>query len=66
MEQDKTIVVHTYPSVQEASMALDKLENAGFKGFLKNENVMGLDPVAGTEVHIFEKDMEAAVALLEL
>ncbi len=66
MEQDKTIVVHTYPSVQEAGMALDKLENAGIKGFLKNENVMGLDPVAGAEVHIFEKDMDAAVALLEL
>ena len=66
MEQDKTIVVHTYPNVQEASMALDKLENAGIKGFLKNENVMGFDPVGGAEVHIFEKDMDAAVALLEL
>ena len=66
MEQGKTIVVHTYPSVQEASMALDKLQNEGIKGFLKNENVMGLDPVGGTEVHIFEKDVEAAIALLEL
>ncbi len=66
MEQDKTIVVHTFPSLQEASMALDKLEAEGIKGFLKNENVLGLDPVGGTEVHVFEKDMEAAVALLEL
>lgn len=66
MEQDKTIVVHTFPSLQEASMALDKLEAEGIKGFLKNENVLGLDPVGGTEVHVFEKDMEAAVELLEL
>ena len=66
MEQDKTIVVHTFPGLQEASMALDKLEAEGIKGFLKNENVMGLDPVGGTEVHVFEKDMEAAVALLGL
>ena len=66
MEQEKTIVVHTYQGLQEASMALDKLENSGIKGFLKNENVMGLDPVGGTEVHIFEKDMDAAVSLLKL
>lgn len=66
MEQDNTVVVHTYPNLQEASIALSMIEANGYKGFLQNENVMGLDPVAGTELHVFEKDANAVVALLQL
>jgi hypothetical protein len=60
MTQDKTIILHTYNDLLEATMIQDKLKENGIESFLNNENVMGLDPVGGVELKIFEKDIEAA------
>lgn len=64
MTEDKTIVLHTFNDMLEATLAQDKLNENGIESFLQNENVMGLDPVGGVELKIFEKDMEAAKKLL--
>ena len=64
MTQDKTIILHTYNDMQEAVMIQDKLKENGIESFLSNENVMGLDPVGGVELKIFEKDKEAAEKII--
>ena len=60
MAQDKTIVLHTYSDITEAKMAQEKLEENGIRSFLHDDNVMGLDPVSGVELKIFEKDKAVA------
>jgi hypothetical protein len=60
MTNDKTIILHTYNDLQEAIMIQDKLKENGIESYLEDENVMGLDPVGGVELRIFEKDIEAA------
>ena len=60
MPQEKTIVLHTYPGILEAKMIQDKLKENGIASFLNDENVLGMDPVGGVELKIFEKDKEAA------
>jgi Putative prokaryotic signal transducing protein len=64
MTQDKTIVLHTYNDMLEAQIACDKLKENGIESFLADENVMGLDPVGGAELKIFEKDKEAAERII--
>lgn len=64
MTEDKTIVLYTFNDMLEATLAQDKLNESGIESFLQNENVMGLDPVGGVELKIFEKDLEAATKLL--
>jgi hypothetical protein len=64
MMQDKTIILHTYNDLQEAKMIQDKLKENGIESYLNEENVMGLDPVGGVELKIFEKDKEAAEKII--
>ncbi|MGB3007942.1 MAG: DUF2007 domain-containing protein [Chitinophagaceae bacterium] len=66
MTQDKTIVLHTYNDMLEAKMMQDKLNENGIESFLNDENVMGLDPVGGVELRIFEKDIEAAENIISM
>ncbi len=62
--KDKTITLHIYNDVLEAKMIQDKLKANGIESFLNDENVMGLDPVGGAELKIFEKDKEAAEKII--
>lgn len=64
MTQDITITLHTYTDMPEATIAMDQLKENGIECFLNDENVMGLDPVGGVELKIFEKDKEAAQKIL--
>ncbi|MBK7560682.1 MAG: DUF2007 domain-containing protein [Chitinophagaceae bacterium] len=64
MTQDKTIILHTYNDMLEAKMIQDKLKENGVESFLQNENVMGLDPVGGAELRVFEKDVIAAQKII--
>ena len=64
MEQENTVVLHTYNNLQEATIAIDKLKANGLNAYLQEENVMGLDPIGGTELRIFEKDRAAAEEIL--
>lgn len=64
MIHDKTIILHTYNDMLEAKMIQDKLKENGIESYLNDENVMGLDPVGGVELKIFEKDKEAAEKII--
>lgn len=63
MTQDKTITLMTVSNLMEATILRDKLIEAGISAFLHDENTIGLDPISGVEVKIFEKDIEAAKQL---
>lgn len=56
MTQDKTITLKTFNDMSEATAMQAKLTENGVESFLNDENVMGLDPVGGVELKIFEKD----------
>ena len=64
MQHDKTIVLRTFSDLMEAKAMQNKLEEHGIATSLTDENVLGLDPVAGIELKIFEKDKEAALRLI--
>lgn len=64
MIQDKTIILFTYNDILEANIAMEKLKENGIESFLNDENVMGLDPIGGVELKIFEKDKVAAEKII--
>ena len=63
-EKDRTVTLHTYPDIVQAKIIQDKLKESGIDAFLNDENVLGMDPVAGVELRIFEKDKAAAEKIL--
>jgi len=65
MLQDKTIVLQTFSDLMEAKAMQDKLRDNGITSSLTDENVLGMDPVSGIELKIFEKDKEAALKLMK-
>lgn len=62
--KERTITLHTYADPLEAKMMQDKLKENGIDSFLNDENVLGMDPIAGVELKIFEKDKKAAEEIL--
>ena len=58
-------MLHTYADPLEAKMIQDKLKENGIPSFLNDENVLGLDPVGGAELKIFEKDKAAAERIIQ-
>jgi hypothetical protein len=63
-QKDKTTTLHIYTDALEAKMIQDKLKENGIDSFLNDENVMGMDPIAGVELKVFEKDKEAAEKII--
>jgi len=64
MNQEKTVVLQTFSDLMQAKAMQDKLKENGITSSLTDENVLGMDPVAGIELKIFEKDKEAAVKII--
>jgi len=64
MQHDKTIVLQTFSNLMEAKAMQNKLEEHGITSSLTDENVLGMDPIGGVELKIFEKDKEAALKLI--
>jgi len=60
MTQDKIIVLQTFNEMAEAAIAQDKLKASGINSFFENENPIGLNPLGGIELKIFENDKEEA------
>ena len=62
---EETIVVATYNDIAEASAAKTILEEAGITAALVDKNEVGLNPLGGIEVKIFERDLTKARQLLD-
>ena len=65
MQHEKTIVLQTFSDLMQAKAMQQKLEEHGITSSLTDENVLGMDPVGGIELKIFEKDKEAALKLVD-
>jgi hypothetical protein len=65
MQQDKTIVLQTFSDIMDAKAMQIRLQENGITSSLTDENVLGMDPIAGIELKIFEKDKEAALKLMD-
>ncbi|MBS1751639.1 MAG: DUF2007 domain-containing protein [Bacteroidetes bacterium] len=63
-DKEKTATLHIYPDVLQAKMMQDKLKRGGINSFLNDENILGLDPIGGTELRVLEKDKETAEKIL--
>ncbi|MGB4846213.1 MAG: hypothetical protein WBP16_17220 [Ferruginibacter sp.] len=61
---DKIIVFKEFNDYADAGFAQAKLKEAGIESFLENENVAGLNPLAGIELKIFSKDKEKVAEIL--
>ena len=64
MNQDHIIILCTFEDILEANTTREKLKANGIDSFLKDENVMGLNPLGVIELKIFSKDKEAAEKVL--
>ena len=63
-ENEITITLQIFDNFVEANSAKNKLEEHGIESFLEDENVVGLNPLGGIQLKIFEKDMEHAQEIL--
>ena len=64
MTQDQTIVLQIFNDMVAATLAQDKLQENGIDSFFENENPIGLNPLGGIELKIFEKDREIAEKII--
>lgn len=64
MIQDKTIVLQIFNDMVEATAAQDKLKANGINSFFENENPIGLNPLGGIELKIFENDKEKSEIII--
>ena len=64
--QDETVVLEVFDDLGAATTAQAKLKEQGIDSFIHDDNVMGMDPVAGIKLKIFSKDLEKAKRLLSI
>lgn len=63
-KNDDTVTVATYNDISEAGGAKAKLEAEGIDTFFVEQDVLGLDPVAGVQVRVFAADLDKARRIL--
>ena len=63
-DKEKTITLRSFSDMMDAKTMQTTLSVYGIESFLQDENVMGLDPIAGVELKIFEKDKDAALRII--
>lgn len=64
MTQDKTIVLQIFNDLVAATLAQDKLKANAIASFLENENPIGLNPLGGIELKVFDKDKAQAEKII--
>ena len=63
-QEEHLILFKTYSNSFEANMAKEKLAENGVQSFIEEENVMGLNPLGGTELKVSSKDLKTAEEVL--
>lgn len=63
MKLEKTFVLATFNNMLEATFMQDKWKVNGTDSFVQNENPIGLHPLGGVELKIFEKDKKTAAEI---
>ena len=63
-ETERTVTLHIYADITQAKIMQDRLKEKGINSFLNDENVLGMDPIGGVELKVFEDDKNAAERIL--
>ena len=63
-DHDKTVVLDIFDDLGAATTAQAKLKEQQIESFIHDDNVLGMDPVAGIELRIFSKDLQKAKELI--
>ena len=58
--QDETVVLEVFNDMGAAVSAQSKLTEQDIYSSIHDDNVLGMDPVAGLELKVFSKDLEKA------
>jgi hypothetical protein len=62
--QEETVVLEVFTDMGAAVSAQSKLAEQEIYSSIHDENVLGMDPVAGIELKVFEKDVERAKQII--
>lgn len=60
MAEEEIITLYTFKDLVEATIALEKLKEAGLDSFLEDTAAAGINPMGGVELKVFLKDKEEA------
>lgn len=63
-DKEKIITLQSFSDIMDAQAMQARLSEQGIQSFLKDENVLGMDPIAGVELKIFEKDKQATIKII--
>lgn len=63
-QNESTVVLKVFNDIVEANVAKNLLQESGIESFLEDENVIGLNPLGGIQLRIFEKDIIAAQEII--
>ncbi|MBK8710676.1 MAG: hypothetical protein IPL97_02150 [Niastella sp.] len=65
LNNEDTVLVGVYDDSVLANAALEKLSEASILAFTNSQNPIGLNPLGGIELRVFEKDEAAAKNILQ-
>lgn len=65
-DHDKTLTLEIFDDLGAATTAQAKLKDAGIDSFIHDDNVLGMDPVAGIKLKIFVTDLARAKQVLSI
>lgn len=64
MQKEQLVLVKIFSNSFDANIAKGKLAERGIECFLGDENVVGLNPLGGTELKVFEKNLKITKEIL--
>ena len=65
LNNEDTVLVAVYDDSVLANAALEKLSEANILAFTNSQNPVGLNPLGGIELRVFEKDEAVAKNILQ-
>ena len=67
MAGEEIITLYTFKDIVEATLATERLKEAGIDSFLEDTTASGINPMGGVELKVFLKDKkEAENIIMEL
>ncbi len=67
MAEEEIITLYTFKDIVEATLATERLKEAGIDSFLGDTTSSGINPMGGVELKVFLKDKkEAENIIMEL
>jgi hypothetical protein len=64
-EYERIVTLKKFNDTFTADEAKLRLEENGIEAFVEDLNVVGMDPMAGVDLKVFEKDLQKAIEVLK-